>query len=260
MSDNKVTYGLEQVYIAHLTSATTPSWDEPVPIPGAVGLTLTPQSTQTTFYADNMAYFTTENNRGYTGELEMADFPLSNLSGIMGWEIDSNGMLVEAANVTKKHFALMGQIEGDAKGRRFVYYDCEPGRPSVEYRTKGEEIEVQTFILPITMRPILSGGEWLVRGVIEPNDSNGPVYNAWFDAVTLPDATPGSVEKAKLDATIAIADKLDEADWSTGTWAALQAALIAAESVSADTSATQQAVNAADKALRAAILALVPAA
>lgn len=258
MSDNKVTYGLEQVYIAHLTSATTPSWDEPVPIPGAVGLTLTPQSTQTTFYADNMAYFTTENNRGYTGELEMADFPLSNLSGIMGWEIDSNGMLVEAANVTKKHFALMGQIEGDAKGRRFVYYDCEPGRPSVEYRTKGEEIEVQTFILPITMRPILSGGEWLVRGVIEPNATNGAVYSAWFDAVTLPNATPSAVDKTVLAATIALAGSLDELDYTANSWTAMQTALATATTVNSNADATQQQVNTANNGLQAAILALVP--
>jgi phi13 family phage major tail protein len=231
-----------------------------VPIPGAVGLTLTPQSTQTTFYADNMAYFTTENNRGYTGELEMADFPLSNLSGIMGWEIDSNGMLVEVANATKKHFALMGQIEGDAKGRRFVYYDCEPGRPSVEYRTKGEEIEVQTFILPITIRPILSGGEWLVRGVIEPNATNGPVYSAWFDAVTLPNAVPAAVDKDELEAAIALAGTLKKADYTDASWTALETALTAATTVNADVDATQQEVNTATAGLRAAILALVPAA
>lgn len=184
MADNKVTYGLEKAHIALSDGAG--GWEAPQALPGAVRLTAAPQGTRTTFYADNMVYFTTENNRGYTGELEMADIPLSILEDIFGWTIDTNGMLVEIANAKANHFALMGQIEGDIKARRFVYYDCEPGRPTIEYRTKGEEIEIQTAALPITMRPMLIGDKWCVKGIIEPNETNQVIYDGFFSDVLVP--------------------------------------------------------------------------
>jgi phi13 family phage major tail protein len=254
----KVQMGLEQCYVAFHDGAG--GFEAPERIPGAVSFTPTPQGSETPYYADNGVYYVSRVNRGYTAEMTFFDVPQDMLARMLGWEIDDNGMLVEVANAVPVKFALLGQVETDIHARRFVYYDCEASRPATQHQTKGEEGEPQPTVLPLTIRPFTYGGKVIVRGVIEPNETNEAVYSAWFDAVTLPDATPGSVEKAKLDATIAIADKLDEADWSPGTWAALQTALIAAESVSADTSATQQAVNAADKALRAAILALVPAA
>jgi phi13 family phage major tail protein len=256
--DNKVTYGLEQVHVAFATGVGT--WEPPVAIPGAVRFTPTPQGGQTTFYADNGVYFSTQNNHGYTGELEMADIPLSVLAEMLGWEIDDNGMLVEVANANSKHFALMGQVEGDAKSRRFVYYDCEASRPGREHKTKGENVEPETDVLSVTIRPILVGGKMIVRGFLEIGETNEAVYNAWFDAVTLPNAVPSAVDKGALVAAIALAGTLVEAEYTVPSWSAFEAVLTASSAVNDDVDATQAEVNTATANLQAAILALVPVA
>jgi len=163
-------------------------WGTPIAIPGAVRFTPTAQGQESTFYADNGPYYVTTANNGYTAELEMALVPDAVLVELLGWRIDSNGMLVEVASGVPKRFALMGQVEGDDKNRRFVYWDCQASRPSKEEKTKGETIEPNTDVLNLTIFPIEIGGEDVVRGVLELSASNATAYNAFFDAVTVPQA------------------------------------------------------------------------
>ena len=191
MSQNKVTFGLEKVHIAFLTDDTTPAWETPVAIPGAVRFTPEPQGEETTFYADNGPYFTYTSNNGYTAELEMANIPDDVLAEMLGWEIDANGMLVETTDGMPKEFALLGQILGDKKNRRFVYYRCKASRPTREHNTRAESVEPATETLNIRILPIEINGKNVVRGVIELNDTNQAIYDAFFSTVTVPGATAG---------------------------------------------------------------------
>jgi len=191
MSQNKVTFGLDKVHIAFLTDDITPTWDTPVAIPGAVRFSPEPQGEESTFYADNGPYFTYTSNNGYTAELEMANIPDDILAEMLGWEIDANGMLVETTDGMPKEFALLGQILGDKKNRRFVYYRCKASRPTAEHNTRGESVEPTTQTLSITILPIEINGKNVVRGVIELNDTNAMVYNNFFSSVTIPGATAG---------------------------------------------------------------------
>lgn len=188
MSQNKVTFGLDNVHIAFLIDGATPSWKTPVKIQGAVRFAPEPQGEDTTFYADNGPYFTYTSNNGYTAELEMANLPDKVLAEMLGWEIDANGMLVETTDGEPKEFALLGQILGDKKNRRFVYYRCKASRPTAEHNTRGESVEPTTQTLNITILPIEIGGKNVVRGVIELNDTNATVYNKFFSTVTIPGA------------------------------------------------------------------------
>lgn len=190
---NKVTYGFEQTHIAFSDStADTPTWGTPVAIPGAVRFNPSPQGGENKLYADNGLYWTSTTNNGYTAELELALIPDDILAEILGWEIDANGMLVEVADGVQKEFALMGQVQGDEKNRRFVYYNCKASRPTKENKTNGESIELGTEVLKLTITPIeldYNGTtKNFVKGVMELSDSNTTAYNAFFDAVTLPTA------------------------------------------------------------------------
>jgi phi13 family phage major tail protein len=187
MSQNKVTFGLEKVHIAYLnTTSPTPTWDDPIPIPGAVSFSPEPQGEESTFYADNVPYWTYTSNNGYNAELEMANIPDSVLAELLGWEIDNNGMLVETTDGEPKEFALLGQILGDKKNRRFVYYRCKASRPSKEHSTKAESVEPNTDKLNIRVLPIEINGRNIVRGVMELNDTNTTAYNSFFTSVYLP--------------------------------------------------------------------------
>lgn len=192
MSENKVTFGLERVHIAFVDDAATkqPAWKPPVAIPGAVRWTPEAVGESTTFYADNGPYFTITANNGYTGELEMANIPDAITAEMLGWKIDSNGMLVEVANAMPKNFALLGQVQGDKRARRFVYYDCQGTRPAKERTTKSETIEPTTDVISLTVSPITIDGETLVKGDLERSDTNATVFNSFFDSIYIPTFTP----------------------------------------------------------------------
>ena len=69
---------------------------------------------------------------------------------------------------------------------------------------------------------------------------------------------PPIVNKSALNSAIAGALSLQETDYTTASWIPLQEALELAQAVSADTNATQEAVDAATSALHTALLGLVP--
>jgi phi13 family phage major tail protein len=187
MSQNKVTFGLEKVHIAYLNATTpTPTWDTPIHIPGAVRFSPEPQGEESTFHADNVPYFTYTSNTGYNAELEMANIPDEVLAALLGWEIDANGMLVETTDGEPKEFALLGQVLGDKKNRRFAYYRCKASRPSKEHSTRAESVEPATETLNIRILPIEVNGKNLVRGVMELNDTNQTAYDSFFTSVYLP--------------------------------------------------------------------------
>jgi phage major tail protein, phi13 family len=192
MSQNKVTFGLEKVHIAFFddSNPSQPAWKTPVPIPGAVRFTPTAVGESTNFYADNTLYFSYTANNGYTAELEMANVPDAILAEMLGWEIDENGALIEVSDAIPKHFALMGQIQGDKRNRRFVFYDCAASRPAKERQTKAESITPNTDVLNLTISPIEIGGKMIVRGEMELSDTNATAYNSFFSAVYTPLFTP----------------------------------------------------------------------
>ena len=182
------TPGTSGVTVGDSTNVTAGAtgWGVPVNIPGAVSFTPEPEGDENTFYADNIPYFVITSNNGYKGDLEMALVPDTILKEMLGWEIDDHGLLLEESDGTPKKFALMGQVQGDDKNRRFVYYNCQAARPKLEHKTKEDKIEPQTNTLSLTILPIEINSKKCVKGVMELTTENATQYNAFFDAVYVP--------------------------------------------------------------------------
>ncbi|WFB57472.1 major tail protein [Paenibacillus sp. BR1-192] len=188
MSQNKVTFGLSRVHIAFVDDTATdlPAWETPVAVPGAVRLTPEAQGESSTFYADNTSYFVITSNNGYTCELEMANVPDDVKAKMLGWEVDDNGMLLEISDARPKKFALMGEVQGDKRNRRFVYYDCQADRPAKELTTKGESVEPNTDVFNMSVSPIEIDNRMVVKGDLELSETNATAFNSFFTAVYLP--------------------------------------------------------------------------
>lgn len=185
---NKVKFGLSNVHIAKITEAEGKiTYGTPFAMPGAVGLSADPEGDTTPFYADNIKYYIATSNQGYTGDLEIAITPEEFLTQILGQVKDTNGALFESADDTNARFALMGEIEGDAKKRRFVYFDCTATRPSSEANTNEESKEPQTDTISITMSP--RSTDKAIKAVIEPSDENQAIYDTFFTKVYEKNAT-----------------------------------------------------------------------
>ena len=187
---NKVKFGLSNVHIAKITEQDGEiTYGTPFAMPGAVSLTADPEGDTTPFYADNIKYYIAVANNGYTGDLEIAMTPEEFLTQILGQEKDTNGALFESSDDVNARFALMGEIEGDAKKRRFVYYDCTATRPSAEMNTIEESKEPQTDTISITMAARSSDN--VIKAVIEPSEENQEVYDTFFTKVYEKNATAG---------------------------------------------------------------------
>lgn len=191
-TNNKVKFGLSNVHIAKITEVDGEiTYGTPFPMPGAVSLTPEPEGETTPFCADNIQYYVAVANNGYTGDLEIAMTPQEFLTTILGQTVDTNGAIFESADDVNARFALMGEIEGDVKKRRFIYYDCTAARPSSEMGTIEDTKEPQTDTISITMTP--RSTDHIIKAVIEPNETNEDVYNTFFTKVYEKDATAPSV-------------------------------------------------------------------
>ena len=192
---NKVKFNIRNVHYAKLTIAEdgTVSFAKPVPMPGAVSLSLDPNGEPSVFYADGYAYYTISNNQGYEGDLELALVPESFRTDILKETMDSNSVLIEDATVETEKFALLFEFDGDVKKIRHVLYNCIASRPTIESSTKEDEIEVKTETLSITASP-LSGGYVKAR---TSDTTTEEVYEGWYQAVYLPtDALGGNAVTA----------------------------------------------------------------
>lgn len=183
----KIKYGLSQVYYAKATIATngTATYGTPVAIPGAVNLTLDAESETEPFYADNIVYYTSVSNNGYSGSLEVALIPDSFMADIFGDVSAANGLVYEKSDVEPSHFALLFQFENDSSSTRHVFYNCVATRPSVSSQTKEASITPVTETMNITANSIYNSA--VSASVVKGKAAEATTaYGTWYTAVVQP--------------------------------------------------------------------------
>lgn len=181
---NKVKFNLCNVHYAPITVAEDGSitFETPVPIPGAVSISLDPTGEPESFYADGIEYYVINNNQGYEGDLEVAMIPEGFRTVILKEEADTNQVLVENANSETGSFALLFEFDGDIRKIRHVLYNCSASRPSIASKTNEENKEVQTETLSVKARPMANGYVKAKTG----DSTTAEVYNAWYQSVYQP--------------------------------------------------------------------------
>ena len=186
---NIVKFNLCNVHYSVLTQSEDGkySWATPVPVPGAVSISLDPTGEPESFYADGVEYYVINNNQGYDGDLELAMIPEDFRKDVLNEVSDSNSVLVENANSQASHFALLFEFDGDQKKVKHVMYNCSAARPNISSKTNEDSREIQTEALTIKARPLASG---LVKA--KTGDSTkATAYNNWYKSVYQPDTVGG---------------------------------------------------------------------
>lgn len=180
-TENKVQFNLKNVHYAPITALSpTPSWGTPVPVTGAVSLSLSQQGELTKFYADGIVYWQSSSNNGYEGDLEMARFPDQMKQDIWGYElVATDNVLIENSMVEPKAFALLFQIDGDTTENLYCLYNCTATRPGIEAKTNEASKTPQTEKCTISAVPLPNGN---VKASTT-TESTEEVRNAWFDKV-----------------------------------------------------------------------------
>lgn len=179
---NKIKYGIRSLYYAVATDDGTGnlSYATPVEMKGAVSLSLDESSENNIFYADDIAYFTSYSNNGYTGSLEVALIPDSFRKDVLG-ETEATGKFFEYANAPTIEFALLFEFQGDQSATRHALYRCIASRPAVSGQTKEANVTPQTETINLTVLPRID--DHLVKGRCNSTASD---FANWFSAVVEP--------------------------------------------------------------------------
>ena len=164
----------------------TPTFSAPKSYPGAVNMTLDAEGEQSIFYADNIAYYVTNSNNGYTGELEMAYLYDWFETEYLGNKESQEGMIVETSDVPTQMAYIMFQFEGDVNATKYIIYNATFSRPSLEGSTQEDTTEPNTTTIPFTSVPLVTEFGKIVRAKVPSTASN---YATFFKtAPTVPTA------------------------------------------------------------------------
>lgn len=202
---NKVKFNLKNVYVAKLSENDGQySYATPIHLPGAVNISIDPEGESSPFYADDIVYYRSAGNNGYTGTLELALVPDWFRKDFLREILDGRGVLVESANIPDQvYFALLFEFAGDAHKIRHCMYKCSVSRPSIASQTRETSNTPVTETLNLTCDPLEDG----IVKTKTTNDTTSATYTNWFRSVYLPQVTEdqlngntGSQAYAKLSA------------------------------------------------------------
>lgn len=187
MTKNKVKFGLKNVHYALLTVSEegAVSFGAPVPIPGAVSMSLSPQGETETFYADDIAYYVSTANNGYQGDLEITLLPDSFRTDVLREvEDETDHVLVEKSTAEPQPFALLYQFTGDQQASLRVLYNCAAARPSEASSTIKNTKTPTTDTLSLTASPLANGNIKAKTTADTPDE----IKKNWFKSVWQPGA------------------------------------------------------------------------
>ena len=198
--EKKVYFGLKNVHYAKLHETVdehgevVTSYDTPQRWPGAVNIQLDPQGAPVVFSADNSAYYTLLNNRGYEGDYECARIPDDIRTGVLGNKTDDDGFVVETDKDEIDYFALMFEFESDTTATRYIFYKVSISeRPSVGSNTidvNGDPSvlteKVKFRAVPQTSATMIDGKSCHLIKSFTGKDVNPTAYADFYQAVHVP--------------------------------------------------------------------------
>ncbi len=170
-------------------------------------------------------------------------------------QLEENEKLYFQAYVGIDYFKAAKKQNGD--GVYFVIYD---GEVDADGNIRGTEIyrsaKLDTYSDAEHISIDISGIQKNLVLFMDKIGDNAHDNGDWADAKLIHVADPNAADKSELKQTLDIAKALKEADYTVESYKALQEAIQNAETVYADKTATQEAVDAQATALQAAVQGL----
>nr|DAO42336.1 MAG TPA: tail tube protein [Bacteriophage sp.] len=179
--ENTITFGLENVHFSKVTVApngTTITYTTPEKLTGAVDLELNPQSSEIKLKADNIDYYVSESNEGYTGKLTLYN-PTEAFSEYINGLEKKGEFTLEKSTAQSKPIALLFQMEGDKHATRFCLPQVSVKRPKFSTATK-DGANVNKVELEFTASPRSTDKVVRYKTNVTTTDE---VYNKFFEKV-----------------------------------------------------------------------------
>lgn len=197
--------GLDNVVIAKLLTdeggTKKPTYATPIPLRGAVQASVNPNSSVETDYADNGAFFVSDNRGNTEMSLEFTNIN-SDTKALMLGQKKENGVVVEGSQDQAPYFALGfrvwigGQDENGEKIYEYFWY--AKGKFSVPESggtTKQENIDFQHVsmtaqFVSTKFSPDGKGGVFCTHVRTDDETADAEILENWFDAPVLTTEVP----------------------------------------------------------------------
>lgn len=160
------------------------SYGAPFKIAPAVSASISPNTSDDAFYADDVALVSNQTVSSISLELETADIKDEVTAKLLGLEVDENGVVHDNVNKVAPKVAIgFRSLKSNGKYKYVVLYKGSFGIGEDEYQTKEDSVSFQTTTITATFLPTVFNGDWRAS-VNEDSESVGEdVVNEWFTKV-----------------------------------------------------------------------------
>lgn len=160
------------------------SYGVPFAVAPAVSASITPETSDDSFYADDIALISNQTTSSITVELETADIKDEVVSRLLGVEVDQSGVVIDNINNVAPQVALgFRSLKSNGSYKYVVLYKGAFGIGSDEYATKEDSPTFQTTSISGTFLPTIHNGNWRASVNSDSEAVEPEVIENWFKEV-----------------------------------------------------------------------------
>lgn len=150
----------------------------------AVNASISPNTSDDAFYADDVALVSNQTISSVTVELETADIKDEIVAKLLGLEIDVNGVVHDNVNKIAPKFALaFRSLKSNGKYKYVVLYKGTFGIGEDAYATKEDSVSFQTTAISGTFLPTNHSGDWRASVNEDSDNVDAATITEWFTKV-----------------------------------------------------------------------------
>ena len=190
--------GCQQLHIAEVLTDTVSgaTFGTPTPVPAVIGIDITDNSENVTFYSDDVVEQVIPAFSGKEVTIEL---------GYLSHEIESkisgntyqNGVFIQNANATAKEYALLFRAPLSKGGFQYVcLYKGVLSRTESNYKSKEDSIEGQTVTLNGVFMPLVYNGNVAIKANSTDAEAEATIAK-WFTEVQLAPVVEERTAKSK---------------------------------------------------------------
>lgn len=187
--------GCQQLHIAEVTKddLTGATFGTPTPVPAVIGVDITDNSENVTFYSDDVVEQVIPAFSGKEVKIELG-YLSHEIESMISGNTYENGVFVQNANATAKEYALLFRAPLSRGGYQYIcLYKGVLSRTESAYKTKEDSIEGQTVTLNGVFMPLVYNGNVAIKANSTDEGAEATIAT-WFTEVPL--VAKGKAKKA----------------------------------------------------------------
>lgn len=185
--------GFDMLHYAEVEtdSTTSTTYKTPKRVVGAVSASINPNSSDSTFFADDGPMETSSALGKIELELSTANIPKADQAILLGHKVDTKGIMVRSSSDTPPWIAIGGRaLKSNGKYKYFWLLKGKMSVPESKFQTKEENVEFQPSTLKGSFVKRDSDGSWMIECDEDDLDADDATIKAWFTAVPAITAGP----------------------------------------------------------------------